>query len=114
MERLVVWAPRVLSLLRIVAALLFMEHGLMKLFHFPAAQPGAPDDARVAQAMKRLPHKAPIALRIASELIDRGADLPIEDALELELDHVAEIFSTKDAYEGLSSLGKRRPVFKGF
>src|SRR4051794_12348482 len=38
-----IWTPRILSLLRIVAALLFMEHGLMKLFHFPAAQPGAPD-----------------------------------------------------------------------
>jgi len=38
-----VWAPRVLSLLRIIAALLFMEHGLMKLVHFPAPQPGAPD-----------------------------------------------------------------------
>ena len=43
MPNLDVWAPRVLSLLRIVAALLFMEHGLMKLFHFPAPQPGAPD-----------------------------------------------------------------------
>ncbi|WP_426031554.1 DoxX family protein [Caulobacter sp. DWP3-1-3b2] len=43
MERLNVWAPRVLSLLRIIAALLFMEHGLMKVFHFPAAQPGSPD-----------------------------------------------------------------------
>ena len=43
MPNLAVWAPRVLSILRIVAALLFMEHGLMKLFHFPAAQPGAPD-----------------------------------------------------------------------
>jgi len=38
-----IWTPRILSVLRIVAALLFMEHGLMKLFHFPAAQPGAPD-----------------------------------------------------------------------
>lgn len=43
MERLAVWAPRVLSLLRVIAALLFMEHGLMKVFHFPAPQPGAPD-----------------------------------------------------------------------
>ena len=43
MERLNVWAPRVLSLLLIVAALLFMEHGLMKRFHFPGPQPGAPD-----------------------------------------------------------------------
>ena len=43
MPNLIVWSPRVLSVLRIVAALLFMEHGLMKLFHFPAPQPGAPD-----------------------------------------------------------------------
>lgn len=37
------WAPRVLSVLRIITALLFMEHGLMKLFHFPAIQPGVSD-----------------------------------------------------------------------
>ena len=37
------WAPRILSLVRIVAALLFMEHGLMKLVHFPIAPPGMPD-----------------------------------------------------------------------
>jgi putative oxidoreductase len=43
MDTLDTWSPRVLSILRIIAALLFMEHGLMKLFHFPAAQPGAPD-----------------------------------------------------------------------
>src|SRR4051795_12217905 len=43
MQSLDKWSPAVLSLLRIVTALLFMEHGLMKLVHFPAAQPGAPD-----------------------------------------------------------------------
>lgn len=42
MENLNVWAPRVLSLLRVVAALLFIEHGTMKLLHFPIPQPGAP------------------------------------------------------------------------
>jgi putative oxidoreductase len=42
MPNLTAWSPRVLSILRIVTALLFMEHGLMKLFHFPAPQPGAP------------------------------------------------------------------------
>ena len=30
------WAPRVLSIVRVVAALLFMEHGMQKLFGFPA------------------------------------------------------------------------------
>lgn len=36
-----VWAPRALSVLRIVAGLLFLAHGLVKLFGFPAgAAPG--------------------------------------------------------------------------
>ena len=30
-----IWAPRVLSVVRIVAALLFIEHGTQKLFGFP-------------------------------------------------------------------------------
>jgi putative oxidoreductase len=30
------WAPRVLSILRIVSALLLMQHGAQKLFGFPA------------------------------------------------------------------------------
>ena len=33
------WAPYTLSLLRIVAALLFIEHGLQKMIGFPAAGP---------------------------------------------------------------------------
>lgn len=33
------WAPRVLSLLRIMAGLLFMQHGLEKVFAFPEAFP---------------------------------------------------------------------------
>ena len=62
---------------------------------------------------KRLGYKAPIALRLASELIDGGEGRPIEQGIAMELSHLEEIFSTADAYEGLSSLGKRRPVFKG-
>jgi putative oxidoreductase len=37
------WQPQLLALLRIIAALLFMEHGTAKLFHFPVPQPGVPD-----------------------------------------------------------------------
>ncbi len=36
-------SPPILSILRIISALLFMEHGLMKVFGFPAPQPGVPD-----------------------------------------------------------------------
>jgi enoyl-CoA hydratase/3-hydroxyacyl-CoA dehydrogenase len=62
---------------------------------------------------KRVGYKAPIALRLAADLIDRGAGRPIEEGIAMELSHLEEIFSTADAYEGLSSLGKRRPLFKG-
>ncbi len=34
------WAPRLLSLLRIVAALIFMVHGAQKLLGFPPMAPG--------------------------------------------------------------------------
>jgi putative oxidoreductase len=38
-----VWAPRLLSVLRIVAALIFLEHGTQKLLGFPAGpNPGGP------------------------------------------------------------------------
>lgn len=37
----VLWAPRLLSVFRIVLGLLFLAHGLVKLFGFPTgAQPG--------------------------------------------------------------------------
>jgi putative oxidoreductase len=34
------FAPHMLGVLRILTGLLFLEHGLMKLVHFPAAGPG--------------------------------------------------------------------------
>ncbi|MFD1331914.1 DoxX family protein [Methylopila musalis] len=37
---LTAWAPRVLSLLRIMAALLFIQHGTVKLLNFPVAYGG--------------------------------------------------------------------------
>lgn len=40
---LIDWSPRMLSIMRIITALLFLEHGLMKLVHFPIPQPGVPD-----------------------------------------------------------------------
>lgn len=36
------WTPRTLAMLRIVTALLFLEHATMKFFAFPAAIPGVP------------------------------------------------------------------------
>jgi putative oxidoreductase len=42
MPQLDTWSPRVLAVVRIITALLFIEHGLMKLVGFPAAVPGLP------------------------------------------------------------------------
>jgi putative oxidoreductase len=36
------WQPQMLAVLRIVTALLLIEHGMMKLFHFPAAMMPGP------------------------------------------------------------------------
>jgi putative oxidoreductase len=38
---LATWSPRILSVLRIVVGLLFMQHGLSKYFGFPAPSPAA-------------------------------------------------------------------------
>ncbi|HEV2596178.1 MAG TPA: DoxX family protein [Sphingomicrobium sp.] len=47
--------PQLLAILRIIAALLFLEHGLMKLFHFPAPQiPGPLPPILVAAAIIEL------------------------------------------------------------
>jgi putative oxidoreductase len=37
-----VWAPRVLSVARFVAGLIYMEHGLQKYFNFPPAAQARP------------------------------------------------------------------------
>ena len=38
------WAPHLLSLMRIILAFLFMQHGGQKLFNFPIAMPGPPPE----------------------------------------------------------------------
>ena len=43
MDRLAAYAPRMLSVLRIVTALLFMQHGTQKLLGFPAGERPAPE-----------------------------------------------------------------------
>ena len=73
----------------------------------------AGDDPGLARAMKQVGFKAPIALGIAERLIDEGSERSLDEGLKMELNQLMVIFGSSDAYEGLSSLGKRRPVFKG-
>lgn len=73
----------------------------------------AKGDDNLAKAMKRVGGKAPIALRLSQKLIDEGAKVSLAEGLAMEMAHLMEIFSTKDAYEGLSTLGKKAPTYIG-
>ncbi len=67
-----------------------------------------------AKLAKRISYKAPIAVKLANKLIDEGSRVDLRQGLDMELDHLSEIFSTQDAYEGLCSVvERRRPLFKG-
>jgi enoyl-CoA hydratase/3-hydroxyacyl-CoA dehydrogenase len=73
----------------------------------------AGSDADEQKQLDRVRQKAPVALKIAEGLIDASATLPIKDGAEAELGKLTEIFSTADAYLGLSTLGKSKPTFAG-
>jgi len=49
MPTLDAWSPKVLSLLRFVSGLMFLQHGLQKILHFPPPPP-PPPGAMVAAA----------------------------------------------------------------
>jgi enoyl-CoA hydratase len=58
--------------------------------------------------------RAPLALAAAKQLRDRGAALPIDEALELERELVAALFGTDDRIEGTAAfVEKREPRFRG-
>ncbi|NNL77265.1 MAG: enoyl-CoA hydratase/isomerase family protein, partial [Desulfobacterales bacterium] len=66
-----------------------------------------------ARTAKVVGFKAPIALRISNEIIDQQVGKSMEEAVEIEIGRLNDIFSTADALEGLSSVGRKRPAFKG-
>jgi enoyl-CoA hydratase / 3-hydroxyacyl-CoA dehydrogenase len=71
-------------------------------------------DADVAaKAVKIIGSKAPLAVKMANEVIDAQVGKSMAEAVEVELGRLNDIFSTADALEGLSSLGRKKPEFKG-
>ncbi len=75
--------------------------------------PEGVEEALAAKTAKFIGYKAPLALKIASEIIDRQVDKPVGEAVEIELGRLQEIFSTADALEGLTAMGRRKPNYKG-
>jgi putative oxidoreductase len=63
------WQPQLLAVLRIVTALLFLEHGMMKIFHFPAPQmPGPLPSLLLVAAIIELVAGALIAVGLFTRL----------------------------------------------
>lgn len=71
------------------------------------------DDPLIAKTAKIIAAKAPLALRLANQIIDTGYEQPLSEGIKGELEHLNEIFSTADALTGLSSVGKGMPTFEG-
>ena len=71
------------------------------------------DDPLVAKTAKIVASKAPIALRLSNQIVDQGYEKPLKEGVKEELAHLYEIFSTKDALTGLTSVGRERPKFEG-
>ena len=68
----------------------------------------------VRQFALELAAKAPVALKIAKALIDKGADIGLESALALEREGFGVVASTEDLQEGVKAFTeKRKPTFKG-
>ncbi len=72
------------------------------------------DDPVLQGIAKSVSYKAPVAVRMANDIMNRGFGMTLDKALELELASLEEIFSTGDALEGLKSvIERRRPAYKG-
>lgn len=70
-------------------------------------------DAKLDKSVKKVSFKAPLAAAFADECAKMTSTASQKEGLAKETAGLARIFGSKDAYEGLSTLGVRRPTFKG-
>jgi 2-oxoglutaroyl-CoA hydrolase len=71
-------------------------------------------DAAIEALAEELAEKAPLALRTLKMVLNRGADAPLDTALELERKSYAWLRATHDYEEGVRSfLDKRPPRYQG-
>jgi len=76
--------------------------------------PGAELLERAVALAEQMAANAPVAVRSAKAAVHRGADMALADALRLEQDLAAFLYTTEDAKEGPKAfLEKRSPVWKG-
>jgi enoyl-CoA hydratase len=75
--------------------------------------PGALIDEGLKQA-RAIASKAPVAVKMAKHLVQRGQDVDLANANALEADVFGFLCATEDKHEGMAAfLEKRVPAFKG-
>lgn len=63
---------------------------------------------------ERIAERGPLATAYAKEAVNRGIDMPLEQALRFETDLTVILQTTEDRAEGVSAfIQKRKPDFKG-
>ncbi len=68
----------------------------------------------VRQFALELASKAPVAVKVAKVLINKGANIGLDSALALEREGFGVVASTEDLKEGVAAFSeKRKPSFKG-
>ena len=70
------------------------------------------EEKNITRQLKALSRTAPIALKMASDLIDVTSQSDLSEGLQMELDQLTKIFTTSDSLEGLSALIEgRKPTY---
>lgn len=63
---------------------------------------------------RKIMKTSPVALRLAKKSVNRGLQMPLNDALQMEAVLFGQVFASDDVKEGVTAfLEKREPVFRG-
>ena len=70
--------------------------------------------AAALELAEEIARNGPVAVRAAKEAIDRGTEMPLAQALEVEAECYARTLSTQDRLEALAAFAeKRKPNYLG-
>ncbi|MFA9430268.1 enoyl-CoA hydratase/isomerase family protein [Egicoccus sp. AB-alg2] len=71
-------------------------------------------DEHVREVATTIAFGAPLAIAATKRAVHEGADRPLHEALQVELEQLAPLFASHDAREGMAAfLEKRRPDYEG-
>ena len=96
------------------ANLFYSDENMAELLNGSCPDGFDAEDRNVGRQLKSLSRVAPIAMRMANELLDGAVETgdDLDAGLALELSNLEDVFSTADALEGLSALIEgRRPGY---